>query len=554
MLRSRSGVANAAGVLAGLVAIVICLVAVPGRSHDPCHGTQLNVLSSVEPGKYRTDPLHPGVIQEVAETFGGCIRVDGLTSGTAESSLEKGWAQSGSSDPHDVWLPSDSLWLNLLNTRLPAAHRAENLGSIASSTMVIAVTKSKAAALGWTAANPPGWAQIRLAARSGQLGLIKENARNSTSGALATLLAFRAGAGAIPLTPVQVDSGPAESFAADIEQAVTWYPDEIVGYLGKLAAATDRQPLLHGADAIILQQALFEQYPGLPTLLTELPIKGETSLADQPFVLRPDATPQVRELAAAFRTRLLAARKSFAAEKFGPPVWAADSNDSFRSGPVVGAVLDKWSNQLRRRVRMELLLDESGSLTKAGYNAMKKALGAALDRLSVTDHVSIVGFPDSGGGYIDPLSGQDPKTGEPLSWTPPQLAGRLDAIGTKLAVNRTESPIVEAVSEASQQLARQSNDANNPEVRAIVVLTDGKENSPSSQGRLKEILADLPNESSNLHIYVVPIGQPQPGNVLQRLAIGGHLLCVDNRPECKGNFNVDFDAVFRNIVLELGAK
>ncbi|MFG1922727.1 substrate-binding domain-containing protein [Cryptosporangium sp. NPDC048952] len=538
----RAAIANAVSVLAGSVVILAAWILVPTKSANLCGGSAiLQVWSSIEPGKYTGKRQRPGAVEAVARSIGTCVRVEGKSSGLAEKELEDLWGGAPGDAP-DVWLPSDSLWVNLLNSSLPASERVRIGRSLASSRMVIAVTKDRAAALGWTPTEPPTWSDIRDAVAEQRLLLIKENARDSTSGAMSTLLAYRAGS-TRPLPGVErIRSGPSPALALQIERAVAWYPAEIVDFLGKLDAAQQPRSLLHGADAIVLQGALFAQYPKLASTLEALPIRNESARTDHPYVRRPHLSGAVKTLADAFERRLAGTvgRKEFAARRFEGPV--RRGSEWFRESSVVQAVLQKWTDELRRRVRLTILLDESVPLTDAERAALRAGLRTSLRRLSDTDHVALVGFPDPSDGLVDPLPRRPGAPDDPRFERPQELADTLpDALRDATATTTRRTPLLEAMVGAAEHLEKLDPDPQNPETRAVITLT-ARADTVASEGRRRELLEAVATSKPNVVHYVVPIRLPHP--MLDEL---------DRHAPVLGRTG-DLTTALLSIVTELGAE
>lgn len=249
-------------VVAGVVVILAALAMAgpgsdPGPQIKPACGPTLQVSSSTERGKSSIGSVGSGVLQRAAQEFNALqvakehcaqVVVTGLTSGRAELELEKakefakdGAAGAGTPFRPDAWTPTDSLWARLLEHR--TGQRLTYLGSLAASPMVVAVAPQTASRLGWEG-SPPAWPDLRDRIKDGTLRLLKENPTFSTSGAAATLLAYRAGlpgtVSAAKLTVEDTKDGIAQQFAADIEQGVVTYPDDIIEILDETAQAGTR--------------------------------------------------------------------------------------------------------------------------------------------------------------------------------------------------------------------------------------------------------------------------------------------------------------------------
>jgi hypothetical protein len=169
-------------VVAGLLAYVLGEVALP--SGDKCHGTSITVWSSTEPGKARVDPAD-GVVQRAAREY-SCVTVVPISSGFAEQAI------AGPGHPAelpDVWLPTHSFWNSMLGEE---ARYDDSLGSIATSRMRLYVKSGSPLDTALGGSSSVTWRDLAAQATAGRLDLLKENALNSTSGAMATILAFEA--------------------------------------------------------------------------------------------------------------------------------------------------------------------------------------------------------------------------------------------------------------------------------------------------------------------------------------------------------------------------
>lgn len=218
-------------------------------------------------------------------------------------------------------------------------------------------------------------------------------------------------------------------------------------------------------------------------------------------------------------------------------------------------MLGTWAGQLRRRVRMVLLLDESGSL-KNSIEQIQEALDPALRKLSPTDHVAIAGFPADGDQVIDPLTETDGNSSGLSFHSPIAVAESLPRLQARIVANRPTSPLVEAVDEVRDQLVAEARtpDPDNPVANVIVMLTDGRQD-PPSQAR-QEVQDRLFRWRDQVRVYVIPVGAPAPLGMVQAMAAAsnGEMLCVDTRQGCPRVPYPGFDAVFEAIVVGLGGN
>jgi hypothetical protein len=377
--------------LAGLVTLLAMMQTLQPAS-DSCADSSVTVWSSIEPGK-ASETDSTGVVQQAAADV-PCVRVVAKGSGLAAAALESsGWSER-QGEP-DAWLPTDSLWARRLGAR--AKIRARPLGSVASSRMQVVVGKSLVADLGWTRRSHVSWSDLQAAARAGRLRVVKENAINSTSGAMATLLAYEAAAGG-RLTPGVVASGQLDAATSPVERAVVEYPGEITQFLRSLETGRTTS---RGVNLMILQRALYRQYD-FHGQFEEFALSGPDPVVDHPFLLRPGLSRARARTAQRFYDELVGPGRQRALQARGFDPRPGTPSRSKPSGAVVDAVLTRWRDHLRRRVRLAILLDQSGSVSSLSPT-LSGTLRTALSRLS----------PDPPNGFL---------------WSVPSVLG-LDLVG-----------------------------------------------------------------------------------------------------------------------------
>jgi Ca-activated chloride channel family protein len=138
-----------------LAAVGVVVSASVGGSDDDCD-VRLEVNSSTEKGDLLAD-LAEDYNDSGRELAGGkCARVavSETSSGVAKDALAQGWDErrDGAPEPQ-VWTPSSSLWLTLLQRDATAADRKlltdDKPRSLATSPLAIAMPRPMAEALGW---------------------------------------------------------------------------------------------------------------------------------------------------------------------------------------------------------------------------------------------------------------------------------------------------------------------------------------------------------------------------------------------------------------------
>jgi hypothetical protein len=114
--------------------------------------------------------------------------------------------------------------------------------------------------------------------------------------------------------------------------------------------------------------------------------------------------------------------------------------------------------------------------------------------------------------------------------------------------------VLDAVDRAVQTLHAIRTQRENPEARAVVVLTDGQDTVTVPEQR-REIIQKIRETAPDVRIYVIPVGRATGGSqsVLTNLAGIGEIRCRAAGYACEGKPGGDFKALFGQIVVELGA-
>jgi Ca-activated chloride channel family protein len=530
------------GAIAGVV--LVGLIALPIPFFAGCERTErIQVSSSTEKA---------GIMAELAARYNAANRAAGDVCGEVEmkavsSGTMKNEIAAGRADP-EVWLPTSSMWLRLLEHEgrgnLISSDPVPR--SVATSTLVIAMPQPVADALGSRIRN---WADVFDLAQQGWLAygkpdwgsfvLGRDNAETSTSGLAATVATYFAARGQI--TRELLDDPGVVSFVHEIESSVSRYGDEAVRFMEEIYAAEQAQdpgtyrPYI---DAIVVQEQMAYLYNrGAPNgdparmdddlrprnpLRVVHPEDGTLAL-DHPFVVLASASADQRAVAEDFYEFLTdaAQQQRFAELGFRPRGDAAHPTDQlvqdlgvpgnqdlrFVEIPdrdLLAAMLDRWDN-VRRKARVLLLLDVSGSMNElvddpnrvvdpTKLELVKQAVeDCAVDLLDDDDEVGLWTF-SSNPAYTEamPVS----RVGDVRDELKARIQG-LTANGNT------------ALYEATDQASTMMGQTADPErINAIVLLSDGQNTEPYPGGA-QALLAKLDprGKDTPVRIFTVPYGQ-----------------------------------------------
>jgi Ca-activated chloride channel family protein len=349
---------------------------------------------------------------------GPIVKVERVASGDAERRLAGGWTGS---DRPDVWAPQASTWVLLLHYQRPAIVPDTPLPSIANSPLVVAMPQPMAQLLGWPvqqpgwkdlvdlAENPLGWGAL---GRSdlGSFRLGKTDPGTSTSGMHALIAAYYAATGkSSNLTSADISSTVAHTFVARLEGTVSHYADTADTFLRNLSSADDTNQALSYVSAVTIEeQELWAYNQGdysdsrvAPRVkLAAIYPRDGTLVADHPYVTLNASWVDTakRQIADGFLQWLLASAQEsrFAQAGF------RDSRDratgallsdsrivptqpvltfALPEPAILAAIQSSWS-QLRKSVRLLLVLDTSSS-------AALGSVSSAMQELSADDLVEV---------------------------------------------------------------------------------------------------------------------------------------------------------------------
>lgn len=459
---------------------------------------------------------------------GQCVAVTvvGKGSGAAASALAKGWATTDGPQP-DVWSPTGSIWLPLLEQRLAQAQRSSLVPApaaaprLAASPMVVAMPRPMAEALGWPD-KQLGWADMLSLASAetgwgsfghpewGRFLLGKTNPNFSHAGLEGTVATYFAAVGRTSgLTEADVRAAATRTFVAGVEQSVIRYGDTTVSFQTDWLRADQAGQAMSYISALVTEENLVVSYnEGNPTgdpalagkgtpptvpLVAIYPKEG-TFVADHPFAAlsAPWVTPAKRAAAQAFADYLRSApvqerwQDNHFRDAAGRPAAGLTVADGVLPAEpravlqppapaVTSAILDSWS-QLRKTASVINLVDVSGSMLErlpgsksTKLDAAKKAATASLDLFTDRDEVGLWSFSGGKRGVVDhhQLVGVGPMA-ESLGGTP-----RRAVLATQLAALKAQGDtgLYNSIDAAYRALlARYRQDR----INALVVITDGR--------------------------------------------------------------------------------
>lgn len=560
--------------LGGVVLMVLSFFVVPAGS-DPLADCRtrvdLAISSSTEKSELMTDLVED--YKAAQRVVGGrCadeMSIHGLTSGKAKIALAAGWQLDGEVLPPapQVWLPTSSMWLRLLEHEGKADVLAgAPLGQVTASTLVIAMPRSVNDALqkakaplgtwadvlelgdtGWAAYGRPEWGDFLLG---------RDNPDVSTSGLAATVATYHAAPGEV--SAAGLDDPNVVAFVHGIESSVDLYGDEAVKFMTEIYAKEqqdrDDDAYRPYVDAVVIQEQMAYAYncgapggapdalkcdekPDRPLSVVH-PTDGTLEL-DHPFVTLAGATADQRAIAGDFFAFLRepAQQQAFRAFGFREPGHAdrptgeladvlglpADQRLSLVTPPpadVLATMLDNWAN-VKKKVRVLLVLDVSDSMNyhirdpdtaddPTKLEVLKPAAQQALGLLDDDDEVGLWTFASGPPRQVHPIS--------PLGPAREALKSRIG--GLRAGGNTALFGAVEAAYDAMVA------DVDPERINAVVLLSDGANTHPyantTDPEAQRQALMDKLNpdgRDTSVRIFTIPYGADKvPVDILNEIA------------------------------------
>jgi Ca-activated chloride channel family protein len=465
------------------------------------------------------------------------VRVNTVASGSAEGALARGWSTADGPQP-TVWTPAATSWLGILQqdlfTKDVTSILPADSPSLMQSPLVLAMPRPMALALGWPN-TPVGWADLLKLAQDpqgwgryghpewGRFRLGKTSPAQSTSGLHALLAAYYAATGlSADLTAANIEDPKVVGFVRGVEASVLHYSDTVSTFLDGLRASDAKGEAMSYVSAIATEEKQVLDYNAArpATTLVAVYPKDGTMVADHPYAILTGSwvTDQQRAAARTFLTWLQAPQQQerFLAAGFRDSTGHAAPNLGLDNGivpagpalvlkPPAPAVLDmvrKSWDSVRKRARILLVLDISGSMDGDKLNQVKAAGAAALNVLSPDDQIGLWAFSDQ----IDKLVPI-----EPVGPNHAELARHIAVLqaGGGTALYRATRDAVGDV----------LNGWDPTRINAVVLLTDGQNSDPGDSD-LNTLLRSLETQpaASTVPVFTIGYGQDADLGTLRRIS------------------------------------
>jgi ABC-type molybdate transport system substrate-binding protein len=419
----------------------------------------------------------------------------------------------GGTVPADVWVPDSTYWLHQVaqvDLEMPTGGQ-----SIASSPIVLGVTRSVAQQLGYPA-RPLSWRAVLDKAASAENALPVGISDPATSPiGLYALLAVRAAVQRHGGTATAQTTRRTAVFRA-MSGNVAPPSQDLIGALTK---STGSPGALSAAP--VREQALIAYNQGAPSaqLVGAYPELANAGL-DYPYIVLPQANQQVRNAAQKFLGDVLTADpREFASRGFRLPdgargpgfpdqQWVSPQRE--RAAPLspeglVGLALGEWTS-VNRSGRLLTVIDVSGSMNEP-------VPGTTTTRMELTKQAAQMGLglfkPTTESGLwifsTDLSPGKDYQELLPIE---PIYIGRDDALAKISQIQAKPNGatgLYDTVLAGYQTLRRGWNPGR---INALIVLTDGQNEDPNgiSRDTLLAELKKLADPKKPLYIVFIGIG------------------------------------------------
>lgn len=418
-------------------------------------------------------------------------------SGTARSQIVEGTLQPV------VWSPSNSLWKSVLNFEADQELAGDGPGDadpLLLTPVVLAMWRPMAEALGWPTKaiglrdilalneNPEGWGSVGHP-EWGRFKYAHTNPEVSSTGLSTVAAEFYAGAGKTSgITEDDINDPAVQDFVRAIESSIVHYSATTTIFKENVRAGG-----MGYISAVALEEVTLIELnkTGMPTPLAAIYPKEGTFWHDNPYIILKGSwvTDEQRQAAGVFRDFLLQKESQQAALTLG--FRPASTDVSYRTEPftlsngvdpdqpkttlqvpsprVLVGMKNAWSI-LRKEANIVLVLDVSPSMDDQDKlsNALD-GLRIFLDQTRDVDRVGLVVF-DRDAHLLVPV--------DTLARNRQQIEEYIEDAD---ALPRNDSTaIYDGVAEALDELDRLDDKEH---INAIVLLTDGQDNSSSSTNK-----------------------------------------------------------------------
>ena len=437
-----------------------------------------------------------------------------VDSGTARTQIAEGTLKP------TVWSPSSSLWKPVLNAEADRELAAES-DPIFLTPVVIGMWKPMAEALGYPSKalgladiialnnNPAGWGAVGHP-EWGKFKYAHTNPEVSSTGLSMVAMEFYAGAGKVRgLTEEDLNQQAVKDYVKNIEQSIVHYSATTTIFKENV-----RKGGMDYVSAVALEEVtLIELNKGnMPVPLVAIYPKEGTFYHDNPYIiLKGDwVTEELRQAATMFKDFLLQPdnQKNALTLGFRPANPAVQMGDPFTSRygvdptqpktvleipqpKVLVSVKNLWG-QYRKESNIMLVLDVSPSMDD--QNKLQNALAGIKGFLGQIRDVDNIGFIVFGGRVTELV---------PLGPARENKARIMEYLDDASKLPRPDSTAVYDGVAAAVDRLEALNDKDR--INAIVVLTDGQDNSSSGQNK-GTLISRLRERNSDLNaIKVFPI-------------------------------------------------
>ncbi|MGL4745381.1 MAG: substrate-binding and vWA domain-containing protein [Dermatophilaceae bacterium] len=521
-----------------------------------------------------------GLLGRLAENFnernpattGQCVTVEVVTksSGAAQSALTRGWTADDGPQP-DVWSPTGSVWLPLLEQRLKTAQQPSlikdpsTVKSVAQSPMVIAMPRPMAEALGWPS-KEIGWSDLLSLAKErtgwgayghpewGDFVLGKTNPNFSHAGLEGTVAAYYAAVGRTSgLTVQDIQQASTREFVAGVEQTIQRYGDTTLSFAADWQRADAEGRAMEYVSALVTEENLVVSYnEGNPTgdpakagdlpqprtpLVSIYPKEG-TFIADHPYAILdgPWVTPTKRTAAEQFYRYLVSDPvqriwqenhfrniRGEPAPALGPEKGVLPTQPKNELQPpsaeVTDSVLASWA-QLRKTANVLTLVDVSGSMGDPVAGSDTSKLSAASD--AIADSLALFTDNDEVGLWTFSDAASGPDYTERVSIGP--MSGPIDRSDRRSALTdaakslepQGDTALYNSLAAAYRTVGSRYRENR---INAVVLLTDGRNDTSGGLG-LNALLAQVERTypTKPVHIITIGYGPDADNTTLARIA------------------------------------
>lgn len=493
-----------------------------GSGGTPANAITVSIAYSPEKEKWLTEQIAAFNEQRV-RSGERVVVVEGVnkSSGAARTELKNGTLDV------TVWSPSASTWLEVLKQETGNQNVAVSNKPLVLTPVVIAMWQPMAEAMGWPN-QPVGWSDMLALIQDpegwgrfghpewGRFSWGHTDPEISTS-ALSTLIAeFYAASGKQRgLTAADVKSEASQQFIRQLGQGIKHY-----GYNTLIFSENMKKFGMSYISAFPLEEITlidFNKFSPPPTPLVAIYPREGTFWHDNPYIVLASATPEEQAAAQVFYDFLLSPDSQRAAMSYGfrpanvdvpladpiSPAYGVQPQGvqtvlEVPSADVIVEVKNSWALN-RKRADIMLVVDTSGSMEGDKIELTKAGLEAFLLRILPEDRVGLITFDSSARVAVPPA---------PL--TDNRIALQT-AIGAMRAEGKTA--VFDALELARQEL-EQLPPSEDDRIRAIVLLSDGADN--SSRLSLEQVEANF--EETGVSIFPVAYGADADLGIVEAIA------------------------------------